>query len=209
MVMKTEAAHAGDEARDFRKIYRPRLPARTIKCVGQALFRSQQARDYACVLDLDPDVVSWRCIPQAIFNDSGAARPQWWHVDLVIETMSEKLLVDVWQTTTGGPKWMTKHAERMGYRYRPTSIVEIGHTRLQNATELFKYARAAAPLGDRIRILAALDEAGSLTLGECLSAVRESEAMHTVASMIVQGLLLVDLDEAMFGPETVVRRAPK
>ncbi len=207
--MKTEAAHAGNEARDFRNIYRPRLPARTIKCVGHALFRSQQARDYACVLDLDPDVVSWRCIPQAIVNDSGAARPQWWHVDLVIETMSEKLLVDVWHTTTGGPTWMTKRAERLGYRYRPTSILEIGQTRLQNATQLFEYARAAAPLGDRIRILAALDEAGSLTLGECLSTVRESQAMHTVASMIVQGLLLVDLDAALFGPETVVRRAPK
>ncbi len=207
--MKTEAAHASDEARDFRKIYRPRLPARTIKCVGLALFRSQQARNYACVLDLDPDVVSWRCIPQAVVNDSGAARPQWWHVDLAIETMSEKLLVDVWQTTTGGPTWMAGRAARMGYRYRPTSIMEIGQTRLQNANDLFEYARAAAPLGDRIRILAALDEAGSLTLAECLSAVRESQAMHTVASMIVQGLLLIDLDEALLGPETVVRRAPK
>nr|CAD6416825.1 hypothetical protein REQ54_01625 [Rhizobium sp. Q54] len=207
--MKTEAAHSGDEARDFRKIYRPRLPARTIKCVGNALFRTQQARDYACVLDLDPNVLFWRCTHEAIVNDSSAARPQWWHVDFAIETTSEKLLVDLWQTTTGGPTWMAKRAERMGYRYRPISIIEIGQTRLKNATDLFKYARAAAPLGDRIRILAALDEAGSLTLGECLSAVRESQAMHTVASMIVQGLLLVDLDEALFGPETVVRRAPK
>jgi len=207
--MKTDTAHAGDDARDFRKIYRPHPPARTLKCVGRALFRSQRARDYACVLDLDPDVLSWRCVPEAIVNDSGSARPQWWHVDLLIETISEKLLVDVWQTTTGGPTWMAKSAERLGYRYRPTSIMEIGQTRLQNATELFEYARAAAPLGDRIRILAALDEAGSLTLAECLSAVRESQAMHTVASMIVQGLLLVDLGEALLGPETVVRRAPK
>jgi hypothetical protein len=207
--MKTDIAHAGDDARDFRKIYRPRLPSRTIKCVGLALFRSQRARDYACVLDLDPDVVSWRCIPKAIVNDSGAARPQWWHVDLAVETTSEKLLVYVAEGAGGSPTWMTGRAERLGYRYRTVSIHEVRQTRLQNAVELFDYARAAAPLGDRIRILAALDEAGSLTLADCLSAVRESQPMNTVATMIVQGLLLVDLDEALLGPETVVRRAPK
>lgn len=28
-----------------------------------AQFRSQQARDFACLLDLDPDVVRWRAAP--------------------------------------------------------------------------------------------------------------------------------------------------
>ncbi|ASY56600.1 hypothetical protein SS05631_c16670 [Sinorhizobium sp. CCBAU 05631] len=78
--------------------------------------------------------------------------------------------------------------------------------RLQNARDLLRYAGWDTPLGDRIRILATLDEMGTLTLAECLSAVREGRPMQTVASMILSGVLEVDLDNALLGPDTVVRR---
>jgi hypothetical protein len=33
-------------------------PLATIKCAGTPSFRSQDARDLACLLDVDPDVVA-------------------------------------------------------------------------------------------------------------------------------------------------------
>jgi len=36
-------------------------PLATIKCVGSPIFRTQDARDFACLLDVDPDVASWSC----------------------------------------------------------------------------------------------------------------------------------------------------
>lgn len=67
--MKTESTHvAGEEACVFAK-YRPFFPSATLKCVGRPLYRSREARDYACLLDLDPKVSAWRCMPQPIIND--------------------------------------------------------------------------------------------------------------------------------------------
>ncbi|MCM2475666.1 hypothetical protein HGO38_19510 [Rhizobium sp. CG5] len=208
--MKTGFAHAaGDDACDFRNIYKPYPPYLTLKCIGDPLFRSQRVRDYACLLDLDPDVISWRCTPEAIVNQSGAARPRWWHVDLAVETSSEARLVEIWQTSTGGPSWLPRVAEQMGYRLQPVSMLELDQIRLQNSKDLMRYVGSEVPLGDRVRIFAALDEMGTLTLTECLSAIRESKSMHTIASMVLSGLLEVDLDAALIGPDTVVRRAAK
>jgi len=205
----TDARAARNEDCDHRKIYRPRPPFHTLKCLGPALFRDRYARDYACILDFDPDVISWKCVPEAIVNDSGAANARWWHVDFVVEATSERLLVEVWQTTTGGPSWLPKVAERMGCRHQPVSIQAVDQIRLQNAKDLLHYAGSEVPLGDRIRVLAALDEMGTLTLAECLSVVREGRAMHSIASLILSGILDVDLSEALLGPDTVVRRGSK
>lgn len=205
--MRTIPDAASSESCDFRNVYRSLPPYPTIKCIGQPLFRRQQVRDYACMLDLDPDVISWRCLPQAILNDSGARKPRWWHVDLAVETETQALLVEVWQTSIRAPTWLSNVAERMGYRYHPVSMLDIDQTRLRNSKDLMRYLGSEAPLGDRIRILGALDEMGSLTLAECLSAVRESRPMHTVAALILAGMLEVDLSDALLGPDTAVRRA--
>lgn len=208
--MKTNPAHAANSQDcDFRNIYRAFPPFPTLKCIGRPLFRNRHARGYACMLDLDPDVVSWRCVTEAIVNDSGAARPRWWHIDFAVETENEALLVEVWQTTTGGPAWLPRVAEKMGYRHQAISIRELDQNIFENSRDLMRYIGSEVPLGDRVRVLAGLDEMGSLTLAECLTAIRESRPMHTVAAMILNGMLEVDLSQALLGPDTVVRRARK
>lgn len=208
--MKTESTHvAGDEACVFAK-YRPFFPFATLKCVGRPLYRSREARDYACLLDLDPKVSAWRCVPQPVINDSGARKPRHHHVDFAVETEHEALLVDIRQRDAGTVGWIARLAEKQGYRYLAVSSSEfVGAPRMQNAKDLIRYAGYDAPLGDRIRILAALEEMGTLTLAECLSVVRESKPMPTIATMILKNILEVDLDEALLGPETVVRRVAK
>ncbi|HLP66152.1 MAG TPA: hypothetical protein VK181_01390 [Rhizobium sp.] len=208
--MTTGTAHSADDEVCISPHYRPRFPHSTLKCVGRPLYRSQQARDYACLLDLDPKVSAWRCMPQPIVNDSGARNPRHHYVDFAVETESEALLVDVRSPDAGIVSWIARLAEKQGYRYQVVSLSEFGGgPRLQNARDLIRYAGYGAPLGDRIRILAVLEEMGTLTLAECLSVVRESKPMPTIATMILMGILEVDLDEALLGPETVVRRAAK
>ncbi|MEY9099164.1 MULTISPECIES: hypothetical protein [Sinorhizobium] len=202
--MKTESAHAaGDEACDF-PTYRPYFPFATLKCVGRPLYRSRDAREYACLLDLDPSVLTWRCLTHAVTDDIGVRR---YFVDFAVETYDGHLLVEVWTSSAGDTQWITATAECFGYRYQAVLMPELRKwPRLQNARDLLRYAGWDTPLGDRIRILATLDEMGTLTLAECLSAVREGRPMQTVASMILSGVLEVDLDNALLGPDTVVRR---
>jgi hypothetical protein len=210
--MKTVSAHtAGNDARDVQlQHYRSFFPFATLKCVGRPLYRSQEARDYACLLDLDPTVLSWRSVTRPITNDSGARKPRKHFIDFAVETADERILVDVRATEVGIINWISRTAERHGYCYRAVLMSELSKgPRLQNARDLVRYAGCDAPLGDRIRILAALDEMGTLSLAECLSAVREGRPMQTVAAMILAGVIDVDLDEALLGPDTVVRRATK
>ena len=47
---------------------------------------------------------------------------------------------------------------------------------------------------------------GSLTLAECLGAIQETKPVAGVAALILSGFIHVDLDEALLGPETTVRR---
>lgn len=93
------------------------------------------------------------------------------------------------------------------HRLRPVAMEEVdGCFRLRNAKDLLRYGLYRPPLGDRIRILAAMDEMGSLTIAECLSAVVEGRPMPTVAALVLQGFLEVDLDSDMIRPDTQVRR---
>ena len=206
--MRTESTHvAGDDPCVF-KHYRPYYPFATLKCVGRPLYRSREARDYACLLDVDTKVSAWRCVPQPIIHDSGAGNLRRHYVDFAVETRCEALLVDVCGTNAVNATWIAEAAKKQGYRYQAVSFPELaGCTRLQNAKDLLRYAGYCAPLGDRIRILAALEEMGAMTLAECLSVVRESKAMATVATMILMGILDVGLDEALLSPDSVVRRA--
>lgn len=41
------------------------------------------------------------------------------------------------------------------------------------------------PLGDRVRLLAALDEDGSIPVAECLGAFRETRSMAGLSSLIL------------------------
>lgn len=207
--MTTYVAHAaGDNACDLPNSYKSRFPSSTIKCRGRTLYRSQEASDYACILELDPTVVHWRCVTQPILNDSSARKPRHRFVDFAVRTTDERtLLVEISRGIPTAAPWLSSVAERLGYCYQPVSIFDLNPVRIQNARDLVRYAGWQATLGDRISILAGLEEAGSLTLAECLGAIREGRPMASIASMILTGLLEVDLDEALLGPDTAVRAA--
>ncbi|MBO0129649.1 hypothetical protein [Agrobacterium burrii] len=177
-------------------------PMATIKCDGRAQFRSQQARDFACLLDIDPDVARWSTAPPLFRNGDDE-----YQLDFVVLTDDGSFLMDVGQEEPSPPIWLSSAIESMGHRYRPVAMIDFADSfRLRNAKDLLRYGFYRPPLGDRIRLLAGLEEMGSLTIAECLSAIQEGRPMPTLASLILQGFLEVDLDDALISPETQVRR---
>lgn len=178
-------------------------PLATVKCDGPAVFRSQRSRDVACLLDVDPLVSSWRCMTAAVDH-----RGQPYVADFFV-FLSEgqpyfldgpdrplppfEDLREANETTEWPLVSMSEEQLRTGFR-------------LTNAKDLLRYGSHRTPLGDRVRLLAALDEYGSLSFGECLSAFQEAKPVAGMASLILQQYVEVDLDGAPLGPETIVRR---
>lgn len=177
-------------------------PLATIKCDGRAQFRSQQARDFACLLDLDPDVARWSTAPPLLRNGDDE-----YQLDFVVLTENGSFLIDVGQEEPMPPIWLSAEIESMGHRYRSVAMIDLAESvRLRNAKDLLRYGFYRPPLGDRIRLLAGLEEMGSLTIAECLSAIQEGRPMPTLAALILQGFLEVDLDDDLLSPESQVRR---
>lgn len=201
--MKVVSTDRRDDAVPHKVTLSPTYsPMATIKCDGRAQFRSQQARDFACLLDLDPDVARWSTAPPLLRNGDDE-----YQLDFVVLTDDGSFLIDVGQEEPSPPVWLSGAIESMGHRYRPVAMIDfIDSFRLRNAKDLLRYGFYRPPLGDRIRLLAALEEMGSLTIAECLSAIQEGRPMPTLASLILQGFLEVDLDDALLTPESQVRR---
>jgi hypothetical protein len=178
-------------------------PLATIKCSGTPVFRTQNSRDFACLLDLDPDVLRWTCVGIELSYGGES-----YLTDFVVTGIDDRtFVVDVAHDVPRPPDWIALAAERAGHGYRRVAMADfVGSNRLLNAKDLLRYGFYRCPLGDRVRILAALDEMGSLTVAEALSAFREGRPMACLAALILQRFLEVELDEALIGPETVVRR---
>lgn len=177
-------------------------PLATVRCEGPPVFRTQAARDFACLLDLDPEIVRWTCdgVELRLGDDSHAT-------DFVVtSTEGRSFFVDV-APQSPAPDWVQLAAGRAGSGYRFVPLEDFDNSiRLANAKDLLRYGFYRCPLGDRVRILAALDEMGSLTVAEALSAFREGRPMACLAALILHRFLEIDLDDALIGPETVVRR---
>lgn len=174
-------------------------PLTTLKCHGPPLFRSQAARDVGCLLDVDGDVLSWRCQPL-----SQEGHPEYGTPDfLVCRVDGSTYYLDAPDRKRSD----TPFRECLGGEYRQLSDDEVyeGY-RLQNARDLLRYAKWRTGLGDRVRLLAALDEHGSLSFAECLGAIQETKPVAGLAALILSGLIEVDLDGGLLGPETMVRR---
>ncbi|TIS87704.1 hypothetical protein [Mesorhizobium sp.] len=176
------------------------LPRGTVRCQGPPAFRTQLARDLGCLLDVDGEVDTWSCLPAALGPVEDTHIP-----DFLVRRGRRHTLVDAGPGP--GHPWLDRVARERGCDYEawPKPAFREGF-RLSNAKDLLRYARWECPLGDRIRLLGALDEAGSLSLGECLSAFRETRPMAGLASLVLQRFIEVELDEARIGPETAVRR---
>jgi hypothetical protein len=191
--LNLDAARADAETLAFH-------PRCTMRCEGRPIFRSQSARDLGCLLDLDADVTAWSCLPLLLKRDGQQHVP-----DFFVARGEGSFLLDAGQGPP--PRWIEQAASDAGLRYswRADAEIRAGH-RLANARDLLRYGRWSCPLGDRVRLLAALDEHGTLTVGECLSAFRETRPIAGLSSLILARFVEVDLDEAPIGPETAVRR---
>jgi len=183
------------------KLYYPRG---TVRCSADPLFRSRSARDLGCILDVDPNVVAWLCLPTEFKTELGPHVPDY----LVDYDDGTRILLDAVEEAER-PE-LTEGAALAGYRYRgvPRAEIENGY-RLANARDMLRYAQTRTPLNDRMRMLSVLDEVGSWTVAEALNVFREVPPMTGVAWMVLHRLLTVELDEAMIGPETVIRRAQR
>jgi len=176
-------------------------PKATIKCDGIPAFRNRAARDLACLLDVDDEVESWTCLPLELRHGNLTHSP-----DVLVTSVSgASILMDA--VDVRGAEWIATIAQEAGYQYRAVKKAEReGGWRLRNARDLLRYGNYQCPLGDRIRVMATIDEVGSFTVAEGLSLFREIPPMAGLASLILQRLIIVDLDDALIGPDTVVRR---
>lgn len=194
-------ALAAARARSSLRIYTPTC---TVKCQGLPIFRSQASRDLACLLDVNPSVSGWSCMPAAI--EVGDIL----HVAdfFVRDEDGVSWLFDAPDKDANcEPQCLREAARNKDLRYRRLKPEEIyDGFRLRNAKDLLRYGAHRATLDDRLRVLAALDEQGALTVSDCLRAIRESNPTAALASMILQGVLEVELDNALISPATMVRR---
>ncbi|MBB6305093.1 hypothetical protein GGE67_005757 [Rhizobium leucaenae] len=176
-------------------------PQQTVRCSGTALFRSQLARDIACLLDVDDGVTSWSCLDEPFRCNEEVHFP-----DLVVQRDDCRTIIQADERSGAVPIWLASAAHSAGYGYQAMSRDDLPELRLRNAKDLLRYSRYEVPLDDRIRLLAALDEHGNLTVAECLSAFRSVPPIPGLASLALARLITMDLDEKLIGPETIVRR---
>lgn len=175
-------------------------PRGTVRCEGRPLFRTSLARDLGCLLDVNPEVEKWFCLPLVLTSGGRAHVP-----DLLVTGGQGTWLMDAAEAAP--EPWVEEAARQEGFGFRWQSSVEVrSGNRLANARDLLRYARWSCPFGDRVRLLAALDENGSLSISECLGAFRETRPIAGLSSLILHRFVEVDLDEARIGPETSVRR---
>ncbi|MDO3441808.1 hypothetical protein [Agrobacterium sp. V1] len=175
-------------------------PNQFIRCVGPIRFRSQLARDISCLLDFEDTASAWACQSLEFRGCFDTHRP-----DFVVERDHDILVIDVIIRGTP-PPWVANVVRAENYTYQTWSRGDIDPIRLRNCKDLLRYAGTEVRLGDRIRLLAALEEQGRLTLSECLQLVREGQPICTVANMILARFIEIDLDTALLGPETSVRK---
>ncbi len=191
--------------RSSRKIsaVRTYYPLGTMKCDGVSLFRSQVARDLACLFDFNPGIVSWRCMPISL--DCGRKQ----HVPdfEVLNSDGTSLFIDAPDRNVDIAPIKASASEKLSMGYRQARADEMyDGPRLKNAKDLLRYANYNVSLGDRLRLLSALDEHGTLTVAESLTAFSETKPVAGLAVMILHGFIEIDLDASLIGPETTVRR---
>lgn len=177
-------------------------PLAAIRCDGGKVFRSQAARDVGCLLDVDLSVVSWMCMPSSALELDHVPDFEVVHDDgrvVFVDAPDRERPADL--------AALEQAVGRRGASYRRMSRDDV-HCgfRLRNAKDLLRYGNYAVPLGDRLRLLGALDENSSMPISECLNAFQETKPVAGLAAMILNRYLEVDLDDAPLGPETVVRR---
>lgn len=170
------------------------------RCVGRFIARDQLARDVACLLEFEDTVSSWNCRSLEFRQGLDTYRP-----DFVAERSQDILVIDAIGQHRP-PPWISEAVRAENYTYQTWSRGDIDPIRLKNCKDLLRYAGTEVRLGDRIRLLSALEDQGSLTFSECLQMMRESQPICALANMILARFIEIDLDAALLGPDTSVRK---
>lgn len=178
-------------------------PRGAVRCVGLPMFRTQAARDVGCLLDLDPTVLSWTCLPLVLSRRNRKHIP-----DFSVTRATGGALIDAVPVSgkDAPPPWAGDAAQTLGYSYETRHETNLrGGVRLENARDLLQYASYRVSLGDRLRVLTLLEEHGSMPLSACLQAIRhEHDAIAVIAALVLRRFIEIDLDEARIGPDTRV-----
>ncbi|CAH0283539.1 hypothetical protein SRABI05_04277 [Agrobacterium fabrum] len=200
IAQRAKSLRASRHSASIRTFY----PTATVKCDGPPVFRSQAARDAACLFDVNPSVLSWHCMPLSLDYGGGVHVPDFGILDddggrLLVDASDRVMPVDVGRIEAA--------AQNHRVRYRRLVADEVyDGPRLQNAKDLLRYGGTVLALGDRLRLLAVLEEHGNLTIAECLTVFTETKPVAGLVQMILRGFVEVDLDTELLGPETMVRR---
>ncbi|MFC4173229.1 hypothetical protein ACFOYU_14365 [Microvirga sp. GCM10011540] len=168
------------------------------------MFRSQAARELACLLDVDPDVESWTCLPTILTAGAAAHVP-----DFAVIRSTGSVLVDAVPTDASvPPPWVRGAADEAGHGYEAHAEADLREGfRLDNARDLLRYANHRISLGDRVRLLTMLEEQGPMPLAACMQVIRDGrDPIGVIAAMALRRFVEIDLDEARIGPETRVSR---
>lgn len=173
-------------------------PSRTVRCVGPATFRNQAVRDAGCLLDIDPSVSSWTCTPCPIEQGSAAF--------LADFEVTRGGFVELLAVTDAVEGWVTAAALAQGTPLKTVAVSDLAGVRLENASELLRYADWRVSLSDRVRLLAFLDSEGSLTLAEAMTAIRAADPIGVIAALALRRFVDLDVDSGRIGPETRIAR---
>jgi hypothetical protein len=116
----------------------PFSPRGTVLCEGRPMFRRPAARDFACLLDVDPSVISWACLPMVLHHAQGIHVP-----DFAVTRTSGTTLIDVLPPNpqTSPPPLLAEAAHATGHRYETITEADIPEgSRLDNSRDLLRYA---------------------------------------------------------------------
>ncbi|WP_245455350.1 hypothetical protein [Sinorhizobium fredii] len=170
------------------------------RCIGHFTARDPLARDVACLLDFEDAVSSWNCRSLQFHHGFDTYSP-----DFVAERSHDVVVIDV-VGQRRPPPWISEAVTSEGFTYRTMSRGDIDPIRLKNCKDLLQCSGGDVRLGDRVRLLSALDQQSSLTLAETLTVFQETKPIRGLANMVIARFIEIDLDTALIGPETVVRR---
>lgn len=182
----------------------------TVRCLGTPRFRNPMAQDLGCLLDVDPSVEAWECLPFGVTLEDPTGK-QRRHVPdfLVSRTDGSTVLVDaipVPESENSIAGFCTTGRAEQGYEQILETQIR-GGPRLSNAKELLRYAGVRISLSERIHFMAMLDERGPVAISECLRGCRSAtDPIALIAVLTLRRLIDMDLDQAPIGPETVIRR---
>jgi hypothetical protein len=171
-----------------------------VRCVGRFVARDPFARDVAYLLDMDEAVSCWSCQSSRLRQGFDTYTP-----DFMAERGQDVVLIDAVSQRIS-PLWIAEAAAREGFSYQTMTRGNVDPIRLKNCKDLLHSAGGEVSLGDRVRILGALDEHSSLTVAEILSLFRDRNPIRAFANMVVGRFIEINLDDALIAPETVVRR---